>query len=134
MKNADDELLRRAAEARDRAYAPYSQVHVGAAARDREGNVYTGCNVENASLGLTLCAERVALFHAVAAGASEIETLAFVSNHPGVTSPCGACRQVLVELAPRARIVFGDESGVRTEWASPGDLLPEAFTPGWEKK
>jgi len=133
MPNDDDALLQRAAEARVRAYAPYSGVHVGAAVRDAGGRTFIGCNVENASLGLTICAERAALFNAVASGAGEIAAVAFMSDHPKVTSPCGACRQVLIELAPRARVVFGNEAGVQHVWANPSELLPEAFTPGWEE-
>ncbi len=130
-KKRDDELLRMARLAMDQARSPYSEVKVGAVAVAGDGQIYPGCNVENASLGLTICAERVALFNAVAHGSGEIETLVLTSNHPKVTTPCGACRQVILELAPRARVVFGDQDGVKQTWASPHDLLPDAFEGDW---
>ena len=95
------------------------------------GNVFTGCNIENASLGLTVCAERIALFNAVAHGTQEVHTLVVTSDHPEVDSPCGACRQVILELAPKARILFGDAEGIRKVWEAPRDLLPDAFDGGW---
>lgn len=93
------ELVKAAQEVRKRAYAPYSGLTVGAAVETSSGAIYTGCNVENASYGLTICAERVAIFKAVCAGEREITALAVVSE-PGAT-PCGACRQVLAEFAPQ---------------------------------
>lgn len=92
-----EELVARAREARSRAYAPYSGYAVGAALRDSEGRVFGGCNVENALFGATVCAERVALWTAVAAGARRIVALAVVT--PDAGSPCGFCRQVLAEFA-----------------------------------
>jgi cytidine deaminase len=131
-KNRDDELLQMARRAMEQARSPYSGVKVGAVVAAGDGQVYPGCNVENASLGLTVCAERVALFNAVAHGSRNLETLVLTSNHPKVTTPCGACRQVILELAPTARIVFGDGEGVKQVWESPHDLLPDAFDGDWK--
>jgi cytidine deaminase len=129
---SDDALLRMALTSMESAHAPYSGVTVGAIALGKDGQVYPGCNIENASLGLTVCAERVALWNALAHGTREIATLVLTSNNSRVNSPCGACRQVMLELAPDARILFGDESGVTREWGSPRELLPDAFESGWK--
>jgi len=119
-----EELVRRAWEARSRAYAPYSKFQVGAAVL-ADGEVFTGANVENASFGLTVCAERVAILAAVAAGARSIEALA-VASGPGA-SMCGACRQVLAEFAGETtRVYLADEAGEHRE-RSVRELLPEAF-------
>ena len=130
--DGDRRLLEMARNAMERAYSPYSGVKVGAVVLGADGQVYAGCNVENATLGLSVCAERVALFHARAHGTMEIQAIVFTSNHPKVTSPCGACRQVMLELAPNARVLYGDETGVKKEWASPLDLLPDAFDGDWK--
>jgi cytidine deaminase len=117
----DDRLLALAAEAAASAYAPYSGLRVGAAALARDGRVFTGVNVENASYGLSLCAERSALAHAVAEGIrpGDVEALAVTAP------PCGACRQWLVELAPD-RVVYVRPDGSRAV-ATPAELLPDAF-------
>ena len=122
----DKGLVRAANDVRKNAHAPYSGLRVGAAVLDGGGNVYTGPNVENASFGLTLCAERTALFSAVAAGALDrgIKKIAVVSVHG--YPPCGACRQVMQELAPEAEILIATTGGnirrITTE-----ALLPDAF-------
>lgn len=119
------ELVELARQAAERAYAPYSRFRVGAAVVDVEGNTFVGCNVESASYGLSLCAERVAIFGAIAAGASRpLRALAVVclDAAAGQCVPCGACRQIMVEhLAPDA-LVYVDGDAVR-----PADLLPRAF-------
>lgn len=120
------DLVKRAAAARQQAYVPYSAFPVGAALLTRSGKIYTGCNVENASFGLTVCAERVAIWKAVSEGETEFEALAVVTNIAG--SPCGACRQVMVEFAPDMPVVLADLSGIDTI-TSADNLLPHAFRP-----
>jgi len=98
------ELVRAAARARQRAVAPYSQFKVGAALLTRSGEIITGANVESASYGLTCCAERVALFNALTAGKRNFVAVAVVARAPGGPMPCGACRQLLAEYAPGAKV------------------------------
>lgn len=122
-----EDLLAIAVEARLRAYAPYSGYKVGAALLTTGGRVYQGCNVENASYGLTTCAERVALFCAVAAGERRFETLVVVSDTEEPAPPCGACLQALAEFSPDMTIVAANLSGdMRTFHLA--DLLPRPFT------
>ena len=102
------DLVRRAREARERAYAPYSRFPVGAAVVDELGRTFTGANVENASYGLTMCAERVAIFSAVAAGARGIKAMAVSAQTHKPVSPCGACRQVLAEFCKPSTPVYSD--------------------------
>ena len=118
---ADDDLLAAARAARGGAYAPYSKFPVGAALRCADGTIVTAANVENASYGLSMCAERVALFAAVAAGHRTFEAIAIVAADGVDASPCGACRQVLNEFGGRLRVLFGS----RAAWLD--ELLPSAF-------
>jgi cytidine deaminase len=119
-----DELVRAASQARQRAYAPYSRFLVGAAVRTRSGRIFTGCNVENASSGLTVCAERVAIWKAVAEGERELEAIVVITE-TGAT-PCGACRQVLSEFAEDMPVLVIDTQG--NAWSSSlGELLPAPF-------
>jgi len=120
------ELLKAAEQAQKMAYAPYSRFAVGAALLAADGTIYTGCNVENASYGLGICAERNALAHAVASGARQFTAVAVVSDN-GVT-PCGACRQVLAEFAPEMAVIVADTDGNRRVF-SLSELLPDAFGP-----
>lgn len=120
-------LLQAAREAQRQAYAPYSHFAVGAALLTASGKVFTGCNVENASYGLTICAERVAVGSAVAAGERDFVALAVVAPSPGPISPCGACRQILVEFSPGMRLILANLDGEVLETTA-GDLLPGAFT------
>lgn len=119
-------LIAAAISARIRAYAPYSRYKVGAAILADNGKIYTGCNVENASYGLTVCAERVALFNAVADGARKFKSVAIVTGDKVPATPCGACRQVLHEFAPNIEIILANEKGAirRTNLKK---LLPKPF-------
>ena len=122
-----DELLKAARSVMAHAYAPYSNFHVGAAVLTSRGEIFTGCNVENASYGMTNCAERTAIFSAIANSGPKIEIVAVaVTNDQGVPcSPCGACRQVIYEFGPQATVIFQDSTG----WAESliAELLPQGF-------
>jgi cytidine deaminase len=118
-------LLADARAAREQAYAPYSRFAVGAALRMRGGRVFSGCNVENLSFGLTICAERNAVFAAVAAGEREFEAIAIVADSREPVTPCGACRQVLAEFALDLAVCSGNLEGKIFE-SSIRELLPRA--------
>ncbi|MGC8781901.1 MAG: cytidine deaminase [Anaerolineae bacterium] len=117
-------LTAAARAARRHAYAPYSHFQVGAALLAADGTIYAGCNVENASYGLTICAERNAVAHAVASGARDFVAIV-VATANGVT-PCGACRQVLAEFNPQLTVILVDEAGQQRVY-SLAELLPAAF-------
>jgi cytidine deaminase len=126
--NATRETLMSAARAAMRnAHAPYSHFKVGAALLTTEGEIFAGCNVENASYGMTNCAERTAIFSAVARlGAKmEIDAIAVVNNHDAPCAPCGACRQVIYEFGPKAIVYFQGAKGPKKLKII--DLLPEGF-------
>jgi cytidine deaminase len=127
MTSEHQQLLTAAARVRLDAYAPYSNFLVGAALLTETGEIFTGCNVENASYGLAMCAERVAAFKAVAEGQRSFLTLALALSGNG--SPCGACRQVLHEFAPNLPILIGDDSGHLVSQTTLDTLLPNAFGP-----
>jgi cytidine deaminase len=120
-------LIAEARRALLQAHAPYSRFRVGAAVMTADGTVYRGCNIENVSLGLGICAERVALFTATADGAAEIVAVAVATERDEMVTPCGACREVILELAPRARVFLADAGGGMRE-ISPGELLPGGRT------
>ena len=124
------QLLQAAQNAASRAYAPFSKFHVGAAILTQGGEVFTGCNVENSSFGLTNCAERTAIFSAVAAGALSAErdlvAVAVVNREGAICSPCGACRQVIFEFGPEAVVIYRAHSGEIAHTLAK-DLLPEGF-------
>jgi cytidine deaminase len=124
----DEQLVKVAALARQRAYAPYSGYKVGAAIRTKRNKLHSGANVENASYGLTVCAERCAVFAAVAAGdTKDYDAVAVVIDDQNLPSPCGACRQVLYEFAPDMRVILATTGGLRKA-TTLRELLPDAFT------
>jgi len=116
-------LIEAATRARSRAHAPYSKFSVGAALLTKSGTIFTGCNVENVSLGLTICAERSAVAAAVAGGDKELAAIAIVTDFPEPVFPCGACRQVLAEFNPELEVVASTIGG-RNETALLSKLLP----------
>lgn len=120
--------MAQAAAARERAYCPYSGFAVGAAALTASGRVFPGCNVENAAYPATICAERAALLGAYAAGEREIVALAVIADTAGPVSPCGACRQVIHELAPGCTVTLANTRG-DTRQTTPQELLPDGFVP-----
>ena len=124
-----DELLRAARQAQRMAHNPYSGVEVGAALLCSDGRVFVGCNVENASFGLTLCAERVAVVRAVSEGVKDLAGIAICSNRPTPTMPCGACRQFLHEFAADMPVIVQGKGEQRVE-SSLARLLPQSFGPG----
>ena len=120
------ELMATARRARAKAYAPYSRYRVGAAVLAEDGRIFSGCNVENASYGLTQCAERVAIAKAVSEGVRRIRAVAVAVASKDSASPCGACRQVIREFGPDAAVITGGSRGrIRVERIE--DLLPRAF-------
>jgi cytidine deaminase len=121
------ELVRLAAVAGKGAYAPYSKFAVGAVLKARDGRLFSACNVENASYGLTICAERAAVFKAVSEGVQSFECLAL--SVPGGGAPCGACRQVLREFGADLPILVGDENGQMRRELNLANLLPDSFGP-----
>jgi cytidine deaminase len=124
----DEELVRVASLARQRAYAPYSKYKVGAAIRSKRNKVHSGANVENASYGLTVCAERTAAFAAVNSGDTAFDAIAIVIDDERLPTPCGACRQVLAEFAPQMRVILATTGGKR-KVTTLGELLPDPFLP-----
>jgi cytidine deaminase len=121
-----DELIEAAKEVRTRAHAPYSNFKVGCAIEDDTGRVFTGCNVENASYGLSLCAERVAVFKAISEGAGKLLRIAVVADTDTLTPPCGACRQILWEFCGDAPLALENLAGKR-ETMTVKQILPRPF-------
>jgi cytidine deaminase len=121
-----DPLQAAALAARENAHAPYSKFRVGAALEDARGRVHTGCNVENATYGLTLCAERVAVFKAISEGAREFRRIAIAADTERLTPPCGACRQILWEFCGDIELTLVNPRG-KTETFHLKDLFPRPF-------
>lgn len=122
LKNKADEML-------NLAYVPYSKFPVGAALLSKAGDVFTGCNIENASYGLSICAERTAIFNAVSEGIQTFDKLVITGNTEGPISPCGACRQVMSEFcSPDMPVILTNVNGDKKE-TTVAELLPGAFTP-----
>ncbi len=121
------ELIKTAMAAREKAYAPYSKFRVGAALLTEEGKVYHGCNVENASYGLTCCAERTAVFKAVSEGDTKFKAIALISDAEDFCTPCGACRQVLAEFGGNINVIMCNNRGEYRE-QKVSQLLPGYFT------
>ena len=120
------DLIAAARAARENAHAPYSHFRVGAAVEDESGRIFTGCNVENATYGLTLCAERVAIFKGVSEGAKRFTRIAVVADTDRLTPPCGACRQILWEFSGDAELTMANLRGL-SETLRLSILFPRAF-------
>lgn len=123
---SDEKLIDAAKKAREKAFAPYSNFKVGAAVETKSGKIFTGCNIENASYGLTICAERVAIFKAISEGEKEFVNLAVVADTETLTPPCGACRQIIWEFCGDVPVTFSNLEG-ETETLQMKELLPRAF-------
>jgi cytidine deaminase len=127
MAEKREELLVAAREAREKAYAPYSNFRVGAAVLGPNGKIFTGCNVENASLGLTCCAERNAIFAMVASGETEIREILVIGESDEFLPPCGACRQVIAEFAPPSAVVHMCNRTGACRDTTVSELMPLVF-------
>ena len=126
MSEDNQALIETATAARLRSVAPFSDFLVGAALRTKDGKVFTGCNVESASYGLTVCAERVAIWKALSEGERDFTDLVIVADTEQLTPPCGTCRQIIWEFCKHAKIVLANLRGEKQE-VSIADLLPKAF-------
>jgi len=126
VKKEYEKLIQEAEKARKKAYTPYSKFKVGAAILCDDGKIFSGCNIENASFGLTLCAERVAIFKAISEGSTKFKAIAVIGNTNKPCSPCGACRQVISEFGEDIPLIMTNLKGeVRIKKIK--ELLPEAF-------
>ena len=126
MDNVDSELLKAATEVRENAYAPFSKFRVGSALLTEDGQIIRGSNVESASYGLTVCAERVAVWNAISQGKRHIEKIAVVADTEDLTPPCGVCRQIIWEFGGDIPVILGNLQG-KSETVQMKDLLPRAF-------
>lgn len=122
----EQELCRAAIAMLDRSYSPYSHFPVGAALECSDGTVFTGCNIENAAYGATVCAERTAIFKAVSEGHREFDTLVIAGRSDGYCVPCGTCRQVMMEFAPELTVICLNRRGESRKFAL-RELLPYGF-------
>ena len=126
MKHTEEELIAAAADVREKAYAPYSNFKVGAAVETEDGDIYTGCNVESASYGLTVCAERVAIWKGISRGVTKFGRIAVVVDTEELTPPCGVCRQIIWEFCGDVPVILSNLHG-RSETVQMSELLPRAF-------
>jgi cytidine deaminase len=126
MKHTDKELIEAARDVRENAYAPFSEFKVGSAIETDDGEIVAGCNVESASYGLTVCAERVAIWKAISQGKRKITKIAVVADTEELTPPCGVCRQIIWEFGGDIPVVFANLNG-KVETVQMRDLLPRAF-------
>lgn len=126
MKHTEEELIAEAEKARENAYAPYSNFKVGAAVESESGDIYIGCNVESASYGLTVCAERVAIWKGISRGEKRFERIAVVVDTEELTPPCGVCRQIIWEFCGDVPVILSNLHG-KTETVQMSELLPRAF-------
>lgn len=126
MDNKRKELIEAASAVRENSYAPYSKFRVGAAVETKAGKIYSGCNIESASYGLTVCGERVAIWKAVSEGEHEFRQIAVVVDTEELTPPCGVCRQILWEFCGNVPVTLANLSG-KSETVMMEDLLPRAF-------
>lgn len=121
-----ERLIKAAQDVRENAFAPYSNFRVGAALETIEGEIYTGCNIENATFGLTLCAERLAIFKAMSEGQREFRHLAVIADTKDLTPPCGACRQIIWEFCGDITLTLANLRGQTRQFSMSG-LFPHAF-------
>lgn len=126
MKHTEQELIAAATEVREKAYAPYSNFKVGAAVETEGGEIYTGCNVESASYGLTVCAERVAIWKGISQGVTKFGRIAVVVDTEELTPPCGVCRQIIWEFCGDVPVILSNLHG-KSETIPMSELLPRAF-------
>ena len=126
MKHTEQELIDAATDVRERAFAPYSNFKVGAAVETENGDIYTGCNVESASYGLTVCAERVAIWKGISRGVTKFGRIAVVVDTEELTPPCGVCRQIIWEFCGDVPVILANLHG-KTETIMMSELLPRAF-------
>lgn len=126
MEHSDIELIKAATDVRENAYAPFSEFKVGSALETDDGQIIVGSNVESASYGLTVCAERVAVWNAISQGKRKIKRIAVVADTEGLTPPCGVCRQIIWEFGGDIPVLLANLKG-KTETVQMKDLLPRAF-------
>ena len=126
MQEDEKKLIDAATTARERAYAPYSNFQVGAAVEGESGDIYIGCNVESASYGLTVCAERVAIWKGISCGEKRFKQIAVVVDTEELTTPCGVCRQIIWEFCGDVPVILSNLEG-KSEIIRMGELLPRAF-------
>lgn len=126
MSSSDEKLIESAVSARENAHAPFSNFKVGASLLTETGEIITGCNIENATYGLTLCAERTAIFKAISEGKNKFQKIAVVADTENLTPPCGACRQIIWEFCGDIEVVLANLKGT-TKTFQMRELFPNAF-------